>query len=133
MKIPIPYDELDPEIVDVVRLINDGGFPTFFSCQGGEGHGFPLPTVLVRYDDDLDETRKALCRYLIDKGVEAFSAKTISMHQRTDKPESYSYIEITFWTRKPSDILSTCLHNPNSHTGATDRRHHRELQSNRCS
>ena len=36
---------LDPLIAPVVEILNSHGFKTFESCQGGEGHCFPEPTV----------------------------------------------------------------------------------------
>lgn len=38
-------ESLDPGIKDAVILLNKYGFKTWESCQGGEGHCFPEPTV----------------------------------------------------------------------------------------
>lgn len=37
--------DLDPGIQEHVRVLREGGIETFESCQGGEGHPFPEPTV----------------------------------------------------------------------------------------
>jgi hypothetical protein len=40
------YDSpLDPGIALYVQFLNDAGIETFESCQGGEGHCYPEPTV----------------------------------------------------------------------------------------
>ena len=36
---------LDPIIRPAVEVLNNHGFETFESCQGGEGHCYPEPTV----------------------------------------------------------------------------------------
>lgn len=38
-------DNVDPLILPAVKILNEYGFKTFESCQGGEGHCFPEPTV----------------------------------------------------------------------------------------
>lgn len=38
-------ESLDPGIRDAVILLNKYGFHTFESCQGGNGHCYPEPTV----------------------------------------------------------------------------------------
>ena len=37
--------ELDPGIRRYVLILRQGGIETFESCQGGEGHAFPEPTI----------------------------------------------------------------------------------------
>ena len=36
---------LDPQIAPIVRVLLENGVETFESCQGGEGHAYPEPTV----------------------------------------------------------------------------------------
>lgn len=36
---------LDPGIRDAVTILRRGGVETFESCEGGEGHAFPVPTI----------------------------------------------------------------------------------------
>ena len=38
-------DGLDPGIARYVRVLQRAGVETFESCQGGEGHAMPEPTV----------------------------------------------------------------------------------------
>jgi len=89
---------IDPGIRSFVELLNESGFPTIGSCQGGSGHQFARPTVQVRRHGDLDETRKALCTFLLERGIEGFSVKTVAIHQRSDVPEACSYVEVELWS-----------------------------------
>lgn len=41
------YEEIDPEIRELVRWLRDRGFNTTCSCQGGEGHSYARPTIEV--------------------------------------------------------------------------------------
>src|SRR5437667_12891864 len=36
---------IDPGIADEVRILSSNGVETIESCQGGQGHSFPEPTV----------------------------------------------------------------------------------------
>ncbi len=36
---------LDPKIAPAVRVMREEGVETFESCEGGEGHAYPEPTV----------------------------------------------------------------------------------------
>jgi hypothetical protein len=49
---------LDRGIADAVRVLRDAGVETFESCQGGEGHAFPEPTV--RFCGEVSEGFRAL-------------------------------------------------------------------------
>lgn len=45
MSIPIEELGLDAGIADAVKVLREAGVETFESCQGGEGHAYPEPTV----------------------------------------------------------------------------------------
>lgn len=49
---------LDPAIRDAVVSLRRGGVETFESCQGGDGHAYPEPTV--RFFGDQSEGFRAL-------------------------------------------------------------------------
>lgn len=49
---------LDPGIEREVAILNENGIETFESCQGGEGHAYPLPAV--RFHGDRGEGYRAL-------------------------------------------------------------------------
>jgi hypothetical protein len=36
---------LDAGIIEPVRILREAGIETFESCEGGEGHAYPEPTV----------------------------------------------------------------------------------------
>jgi hypothetical protein len=44
MSAPIP-GEIDPGIARAVEILQANGIETFESCEGGDGHAFPEPTV----------------------------------------------------------------------------------------
>ena len=46
MKYSAQWDlPLDQGISYAVKVLRDGGVETFESCEGGDGHAFPVPTV----------------------------------------------------------------------------------------
>lgn len=54
-----PFDPpLDEGIADIVLTLRAGGIDTYESCQGGEGHAYPEPTV--RFHGDQGEGWRAL-------------------------------------------------------------------------
>ena len=38
-------ESIDTRILPAVEIVNSHGFDTFESCQSGDGHSFPEPTV----------------------------------------------------------------------------------------
>ena len=52
------HPPLDPGIAKAVHALRDGGVETFESCEGGEGHAYPEPTV--RFHGDQSEGFRAL-------------------------------------------------------------------------
>jgi hypothetical protein len=55
-KYHFPKESIDPLILPAVEILNKHGFETFESCQGGENHCFPEPTVRF-YGDEFDLVR----------------------------------------------------------------------------
>ena len=53
-----PYDALDNGIREAVRVLAEAGIETFESCEGGEGHAYPEPTV--RFHGERGEGFRAL-------------------------------------------------------------------------
>lgn len=49
---------LDPGIEHIVKVLRAGGVETYESCQGGEGHSYPEPTV--RFHGNRGEGFRAL-------------------------------------------------------------------------
>ena len=49
---------LDPGIERAVKILVQAGIETFESCQGGQGHAYPEPTV--RFHGDRSEGFRAL-------------------------------------------------------------------------
>lgn len=53
-----PLSGLDPGIAPYVEVLRRAGVETFESCEGGEGHCFPVPTI--RFYGQRDEGFRAL-------------------------------------------------------------------------
>lgn len=76
---------LDPLIAPVVQILNEHGFKTFESCQGGEGHCYPEPTVRF-FGAEFDLIRAyEICRHY---GFNAHEVKRV--YRKTDEYESDS-------------------------------------------
>jgi hypothetical protein len=58
------YQDVDPGIRPIVKLLNEAGFETFTSCQGGEGHSFFRPTVGIFVHGDYFEFREKFVEFL---------------------------------------------------------------------
>ncbi len=56
------HPELDPGIANEVKILRAAGIETFESCQGGQGHAYPEPTV--RFYGDSSEGFRALAAAL---------------------------------------------------------------------
>jgi len=42
---PVDWSKIDPGIEYELRILRDNGIETTESCQGGQGHPFPEPTI----------------------------------------------------------------------------------------
>lgn len=100
----VPWDELDDEIRPRVRLLNRLGFTTVGSCQGGEGHAFDLPAVILRPgpSQTLGELAGRLAHRLIRTGHCGFQVEVVYAYQQAPQPwAAGSYVRVVFWDRAP--------------------------------
>ena len=83
-----PWDDLDPLIVPLVRLLNDAGIPTSGSCQGGAGHACRRATVICRvgHDTALQGLRFRCLNTLLEAGWSGFSLEEVRLYQNRRKP-----------------------------------------------
>lgn len=82
---------LDPGVRRYVEVLNDAGIETFESCEGGEGHTYPEPTI--RFHGDRSEGFKALAVVL----QHAFPVRTVRRLWRIlDGEPTGPYWELTF-------------------------------------
>jgi len=65
---------LDKGIAHEVMTLNDGGIETYESCESGEGHCYPEPTV--RFHGDRSEGFKALA-IALQNGLKPSSLRRI--------------------------------------------------------
>jgi hypothetical protein len=56
--------QLDPGIAQVVESFNDAGIQTAESCEGGEGHSYERPTVVLLGDAADGWRALAVCKDL---------------------------------------------------------------------
>ena len=74
MKTAISDEFLDEGIKEAVIFLRKHGFETFASCQGGEGHCYPEPTIRF-FGSEFDLIRAyELCHI---QGMNVFNAKRV--------------------------------------------------------
>jgi hypothetical protein len=71
----LPLDSLDPGIREAVVRLRQAGIETFESCQGGDAHSYPEPTV--RFHGDRSEGFRALAAVLGKYGLEVYALRRI--------------------------------------------------------
>jgi hypothetical protein len=57
-------DNLDEGVRDTVLLLNEGGFQTFTSCEGGRGHAFQHESIGLDLDGPYSAFEKRLVGFL---------------------------------------------------------------------
>jgi hypothetical protein len=94
----LPY--LDPGIRDAVGQLRAAGVETFESCEGGEGHAYPEPTV--RFHGDRSEGFRALAAVMGKYDLQVVALRRV--WQVSDGEPAGPYWEIAF---APSKAPST--------------------------
>lgn len=99
---------IDEGILPVVMVLNDAGFDTFSSCQGGEGHAFASPTVRIKLPASargmaVEAEIGRMAEVLIEAGYGGFYIKHIRSYQLSGEwqPDSQPFIEVEFWADRP--------------------------------
>ena len=89
------YQDVDPGIRPIVKLLNEAGYETFASCQGGEGHSFLRPTVGVFVHGDYFEFREKFVEFM-NPHVGRFSLNLRSEHvfRRRSTVTQTCYLEL---------------------------------------
>ena len=86
------YDPpLDSAIEPIVTALNEEGIETFESCQGGDGHAYPEPTV--RFHGDRSEGLRALA-IALRKGLSVVELRRV--WPVIDNEPTGPYWEMTF-------------------------------------
>jgi hypothetical protein len=78
---------LDRGISDAVRVLRKTGVETFESCEGGEGHAYPEPTV--RFHGEAPEGLRALA-VAMEAGLPVLELRRVWAIQ-DDEPVSLTY------------------------------------------
>ena len=93
---------LDPGIADAVRVLRNAGVETFESCEGGEGHAYPTPTV--RFHGDASEGFRALAAAMSERLAVAELRRVWVMQ---DEEPTGPWWELTFVpTKIPMRLLT---------------------------
>lgn len=89
---------LDPGIAPYVDVLSAAGIETFESCEGGEGHSYPEPTI--RFAGQREEGFRALAVAL----QHGFPVRAIRRYWAVidGEPRGPDW-EITFWANDPDD------------------------------
>lgn len=87
---------LDEGIREAVEILAKNGIETYESCQGGEGHAYPEPTI--RFEGDMSEGPKAVSIAL------AHGLRVASLRRAwavSDKMLHGPWWEMTFYPSRP--------------------------------
>jgi hypothetical protein len=99
-----PANGLDPGVAEFVRVLREHGVETFESCEGGDGHVFPEPTV--RFAGQREEGFRALA-VALEYG---FPVRAVRRYWRViDGEPSGPDWELSFW---PTDPCGSGRHRP---------------------
>ena len=109
MDLPEITGYLDLGISEVVNLLRECGVSTFSSCEGGKGHAFSKPTVLVKPTNPYNSavTRKDILQIssvLSSAGYSGYYIKQVDAYQSQSyawQPRQQSFIEVEFWQDAP--------------------------------
>lgn len=82
------FEYVDTEIRPVVKILNQHGFETFESCQGGDGHCYNEPTVRF-FGNEFDLIRAyEICRcygFNVYKAKRVFIKEDIYIDNQSEK------------------------------------------------
>jgi len=90
----IDYEKIDEPMRGLVKLLNDNNFIATSSCQGGEGHAFPLPTIV--FEDMYDSTCDCLVTLLLGCDYRSFTISKCGQFQKDNVPIK-EYVTLEFW------------------------------------
>lgn len=91
-----PWRYIDPGILELVRELWRAGLTPFASCQGGEGHPFPWPTVLLKSTPQNDRRVAARARRLLLRlGIQRCTIARVERHRsKSTAPETFVQVEV---------------------------------------
>ncbi len=99
---PVEVADLDSGIADAVGILKEAGVETFESCEGGEGHAYPMPTV--RFHGDNSEGFRALAAAM---RVQLSVAELRRVWVMQDGEPNGPWWELTFApTKEPMRLLT---------------------------
>lgn len=104
----LPHD-IDPLILPAVKILNEHGFETFESCQGGEGHCYPEPTIRF-FGDEFDLIRAyEICGCY---GINVYEVKRVFIKEDVYKEnKSKNAMPLGIAWGKPFNEITFVIHN----------------------
>lgn len=102
MMTPMEETDLDFGIAEIVKVLREAGVETFESCEGGEGHAYPTPTV--RFHGDAPEGFRALAAAL-DAQLSVAELRRVWVMQ--DEEPNGPWWELTFTPTEGPTALPT--------------------------
>lgn len=98
------WNQIDPGIRDVLRVLHAADLPTEASCQGGEGHQGPMAWVVIpAMPETLDMRAGYAGAALLGAGYHGFSVLRRTNYQKGPQPWSQwpCQVEVEFWGACP--------------------------------
>lgn len=112
--LPQIYDELDPRIAPVVMLLRQHDVHTISSCDGGDGHAFDRPTVVMRLPST-DQTNTAVSimayTYAVWEILDRFGYYGFEVFPSVNEDGRVQYLTVRF-NYSGADGYAIPLHEP---------------------
>jgi hypothetical protein len=100
----VPWKDLDPGIIPVVKILVAAGLKTEASCQGGPGHPAVFPYIVLENPGNEECIRLLAAEALINAGIHGFTVSQEYMYQKEWAAPWYkAVIRIEFWKLRPHE------------------------------
>jgi hypothetical protein len=87
-------NDLDDGIRDSVVLLQQGGFRTFTSCEGGRGHSFQHATIGLQLEGEYPTFQRKLVEFLRSQGMQNFTISLVTdFHPDYPEGKNSVYVE----------------------------------------
>jgi len=100
-------NDLDHGICDAVVLLQEGGFRTFTSCEGGRGHSFQHATIGLELEGSYTSFHKKLVRFLRSHGMENFTISLVTDYPKGKRCVYLSGLDILSGEKRKQVIESS--------------------------
>ncbi len=99
----IPWGEIDKPIRPLVSILTQKGLTTIGSCQGGEGHAFQHPTVIVHATPEtIRQVADRALSVLVTSGYTGFQIEQVQGYQGSRDPwGEVCFVRVVLWDPAP--------------------------------